>query len=124
MTEYQFGDISEEFEFDEAAENYYDGPLSGWARSRRSGQWFAYECQGIIADVLWHWTLVPVAERTDVKQALIEAAKKKEEWVSIIEDRRAGGGSRCHLFMIAVGRAQPPVTVGPLSPHRRSTDRR
>ena len=96
-TEQAFGDMSEEFEFEEEGMDYADGPLSGWLRRKRDGAWFAYDCQAIIPERLWHWTLVPVREKADdVARALADAARAKDgRWLSVIEDRRSSATSNC-----------------------------
>lgn len=99
MGEQTFGDMSEAFEFDEDDMEYLDGPLSGWIRRRSDGAWFAYECQPIIVGKLWHWTLVPAADKgSDPARVLSEA--KRASWISVTEDRRATPTSVCRLVVI------------------------
>jgi hypothetical protein len=103
-----FGDMSEEFEFDEPSLDYYDAPLSGWLRRKSDGQWFAFDCQPVVDDLLWHWTLVPAAERSDVREVLENAVARGDGyWLSIIEDRRIGTESTCRLAQISNSRARP-----------------
>ena len=95
-TEQAFGDMSEEFDFEDEGMDYVDGPLSGWLRRKRDGAWFAYDCQPIIPERLWHWTLVPVPKKSDdVARALADAARAKGQWLSVIEDRRSAATSTC-----------------------------
>jgi len=97
MSEQVFGDMSEEFEFDEEGLVYVDGPLSGWLRRKRDGAWFAYDCQSLIVDRLWHWTLVPAPRKSeDLARVLADAAQTQGgQWLSIIEDRRSTATSTC-----------------------------
>ena len=102
--------MSEEFDFQEEGIDHYDGPLSGWLRRKRDGAWFAYDCQPIISNMLWHWTLIPVPEKTtDVAGVLIAAKAEGGPWVSVVEDRRSTGTSQCRLVTIAKGAAAPPL---------------
>jgi hypothetical protein len=109
MTEQVFGDMSEEFDFDEETMDYIDGPLSGWLRRKRDNAWFAFDCQPVIEGKLWHWTLVPVPDKSaDVARVLAEAAKMKSgSWVSIIEDRRSERPGTCRLVIIENTAAAP-----------------
>src|SRR5260370_18159779 len=61
IAERVFGDMSEEFEFDEASLDYGDAPLFGWIRRKGDGQWFAFDCQPVVHQLAWHWTLVRLA---------------------------------------------------------------
>src|SRR5262249_29095740 len=110
MTEQIFGDMSEEFDFDDEGMEYIDGPLSGWMRRKRDGAWFAYDCQSIIADRLWHWVLVSAPKKSDDEAlALVEATRAKGgAWVSIVEDRRSRTVSTCSLVSIE-SRAVDPL---------------
>ena len=109
MGEQTFGDMSDEFVFDEQGMDYVDGPLSGWLQRKRDGAWFACECQPVIADKLWHWTLVPVPSmELDIQRVLSAAAGAKTgSWLSITEDRRASTTSICRLVEIANSAALP-----------------
>ena len=109
VTVQEFGDMSEEFDFDDEAMEYADGPMSGWLHRKRDGAWFAYDCQMIVAEKLWHWTLVPVARRSDdVARVLAEAAQGQGgEWLSIVEDRRASAESHCRAVAIGGAPALP-----------------
>jgi hypothetical protein len=110
-TEHVFGDMSEAFEFDDPSVDYLDGPLSGWIRRKADAQWFAFDCQPVVYQLVWHWTLVPTSERTNVRQVLEDAAKRKDgDWLSVVEDRRTGIASTCRLVRIANDRARPIVS--------------
>jgi hypothetical protein len=88
-----FSDISELFVFDEADIDYLDGPLSGWLRSKQDGSWFAYDCQPIIDGFLYHWTIVPASQKTDVAEVFREAAKANTgRWLTLLRQVRAGCG--------------------------------
>lgn len=107
-SEGRFGDITDEFEFDENSMDYLDGPLSGWLRSKSTGAWFAFDCQPIIDGRLWHWTLVPEKERTDAGCVLEEAANRSTGyWLSIVEDRRSSRRSESRLVRIDNATARP-----------------
>lgn len=108
--EHAFGDMSEEFEFDEPSLDYVDAPLSGWIRRKADGQWFAFDCQTVVQELVWHWTLVPTTERTDVRQVLEQAAKAEDgSWLSVIEDRRTNAGSTCRSAWVANSKSRPVV---------------
>jgi hypothetical protein len=110
VNEHVFGDISDEFEFDEASMDYVDAPLSGWIQRKSDGQWFAFDCQPVVAQLVWHWTLVTTAVRSDVREVLERAAAEKEGcWLSIIEDRRTSAESTCRLAPVENGKARPVV---------------
>lgn len=104
-----FGDIYEEFRFDEETLEYHDAPLSGWLRRKRDGAWFAFDCQPIILQKLWHWTLVPAASKSpDHVRVLSEAAQRKSgTWLSITEDRRTSATSFCRLVEMDAAVAPP-----------------
>jgi hypothetical protein len=121
MEEYVFGDMSDEFVFDDQDMDYLDGPISGWVQRKRDGAWFAFVCQRIIADLLWHWTLVPVIEKgPDHVAALLNAAATKSGmWLSITEDRRSTKTSVSRLVAIE-SKAAAPV-LGHLKPKRHAT---
>ena len=115
MNEHVFGDMSEEFDFDEDSMDHVDGPLSGWLRRKRDGAWFVYECQPVIAGKLWHWTLVPAPSKgPDPSMVLIAAADAKSgSWLSIIEDRRSSPTSCCRLVEIENRAAAPALGAMP-----------
>jgi hypothetical protein len=114
MNELVFGDMSEQFDFDEEGMDYVDGPLSGWLRRKTDGAWFAYECQPVIAGKLWHWTLVLVSGKgEDPRWVLQEASEAKSgTWQSITEDRRASQISLCRLVELDNRDAIPVLGVG------------
>lgn len=108
IIERRFGDITEEFEFDEETLDYYDGPLSGWLRSKSTGEWFAFDCQPIINSQLWHWTLIPAQEKTNAGRVLREAATRSSGyWLSILEDGRGNRQSESRLVRIDNATARP-----------------
>lgn len=114
VNERLFEDMSELFELDETDMDYCDGPLSGWAKRRSDGAWFVFDCRVIIVAKLWHWTLVPTEGRstTTVEEAFSTAARTETgAWLSVIEDRRAGGAARCHLVVIRNSAARPVLRV-------------
>lgn len=99
MTEQVFGDMSEEFEFENETGDYLDGPVLGWVRRRRDGARFAYDCKTIIIDTLWHWVLVPApTQSTDAALVISEARSVVQgAWLSVVEDRRTSSTSVCRL---------------------------
>lgn len=109
MSELVFGDMSEQFEFDEHALEYMDGPLSGRLKRKSDGASFAFDCQPIITGKLWHWTLVPAPNTSaDLARVLSDAARSSTgSWMSITEDRRAKGTSICRLVRIKNSDARP-----------------
>jgi len=108
-TEQTFGDMSEQFDFEEDGMDYLDGPLSGWLRRKRDGAWFAYDCQPIITDRLWHWTLIPVPKKSDdVARVLTDAKKAKDgQLLSVVEDRRLAATSTCRAVSMENKMALP-----------------
>jgi hypothetical protein len=112
VSEQTFADLSELFEFEESTMDYYDGPLSGWMRSKQSGEWFAFDCQPIVWQMLWHWTLVAAAERIDVLDTLqTAAAQPTGSWLSVVEDRRPGASTACRMCEMDNAVARPVVSA-------------
>lgn len=109
VSEQVFGDMSEQFEFDEDALDYMDGPLSGWLKRKSDGAWFAFDCQPMIIGKLWHWTLVPASKKSpELARVLSDAARSSSgSWLSITEDRRAKETSICRLVRIENIDARP-----------------
>jgi hypothetical protein len=65
--------------------------------------------------LLWHWALIPVAERgPDALAALRAAAENRTtQWLSVVEDRRSGAGraaSVCRLASIDGNAASDPFS--------------
>jgi hypothetical protein len=105
----EFADMTEVFQFDEQSLDYLDGPLSGWLLGKTDGTWYAFDCQPILPQLVWHWTLVAVAVRTDVLDVLEQAEKNQAgSWFSVVEDRR-GPAPSCRLVQIANVKAAPVV---------------
>jgi hypothetical protein len=108
MTSETFGDVADLFEFDEEHLDYYDGPLRGWLRRKRDGAWFAYDCQLIIDETLWHWTLVAVASKEgEPADALVSAKRQGAAWISLVEDRRLDEAIQCRMMPMPAGHAMP-----------------
>jgi hypothetical protein len=88
MSERTFGDMSEEFEFDEDAE-YLDRPVSGWLRRKRAVS----------------------TKEDDVEAVLAQArARRSGTWLSILEDRRSTATSICRLVEVDATVAPPVVS--------------
>lgn len=108
MSEKLLEDVSAEFEFDSDELEYYDAPISGWLRRKSDGALFAFECQPIIWSAAWHWTLVPAIERKGDPTDVIDARRRKREtWISVIEDRRVNSPSACRLVEMKAGTLIP-----------------
>ena len=104
-----FSDLSEIFDFDEESLDYVDEPLSGWLRSKTTHEWFVFNCQLIIRNLLWHWTLVPAADKTNIGLAVREASRADTGyWLSIVEDLR-GPTPLCRAARIENTVARPVV---------------
>lgn len=102
MTNETFGDMSEKFVFLEEGSEYLDGPIAGRVSRKSDGACFAYDCQLVVPDRLWHWTLVPIENPAiDIIEAFEGArASATTRWISIVEDRRTNGTVACHLTEI------------------------
>lgn len=62
--------------------------------------WFAYDCEPLVKEKLWHWTLIPVrANGADEAQG--------DSWLSVVEDRRSSATSTCRLVEISNSDALP-----------------
>src|SRR5262244_3214480 len=110
MERSEFGDLSEMFSFDDESMDYLDGPISGWMRSKATGDWLAFDCQPVVANMLWHWTLIPAKQRGELKAAFEEAIARTDGfWWSVVEDRRTGGRSKCSLVKITYKEAKPVI---------------
>lgn len=98
MTNPVWGDMSERFNFEAESMDYYDGPLSGWLWCKECNLRFAFNCSSIIAERLWHWSLLPASDEgvqtaADIFGETIN--RKKVRWLSIVEDRRLSHTSHC-----------------------------
>jgi hypothetical protein len=108
----ELDDIGDAFDFVEEALDYHDGPLSGWLREKGTGELFAFDCQPVILDLLWHWTVVraaPGVSAGDDPSVTLERAATSGDgsWLSVTEDRRDPGSSGCRLVRIDNARARP-----------------
>ena len=72
---------------------YYDAPQAGWVRCVGCERRFAFECEEIAPNVLWHWALVTERQAASISspQKTFEDARRLRagQWISIVEDRRA-----------------------------------
>src|SRR5690242_2616957 len=68
---------------------YVDGPMDGYAKGP-NGNYFAFRRYPVIADVLFHWVLVPVESvAVDVDTVFRNTrTTPPRSWVSILEDMR------------------------------------
>lgn len=115
--ERSFSDLTEIFEFENESLDYIDGPVSGWIREKESGIWYAFECQPIVATLLWHWTLVPARKEGEAAIAMTTAAASSAgSWLSILEDRRGRKESLSRLVRIENKTAKPVMRA---APHRK-----
>jgi hypothetical protein len=109
------------FELDSTV--YVDQPLAGWAQCLACRQSYVFRCTPIVPQYLWHWVFVPTQstepfaseqhsaeDDSDDDEALrllndfrSEAALR---WLSVVEDRRAGGLSRFHAVWLNTGLPQ------------------
>jgi hypothetical protein len=94
--------MSEKFVFLEEGAEYLDGPLAGRLIRKDDGACFAYDCQLVVPDRLWHWTLVPIEGPMVAVVEAFEAARRSKatRWISVVEDRRTKGAVVCHLTEI------------------------
>src|SRR4051812_41608197 len=103
----EFADLSEIFEFDANSLDYVDASLSGWLRHRMTGELFVFDCQPIIYNMLWPWTLVAATQKIDIVDALEEACRVDTgHWLSIVEDRR-GSVPKCRAVRVENAVARP-----------------
>lgn len=86
------GDISELYSFVDENLVYVDAPLLGFLRERDGERLFAFRCDVIVRDHLWHWTLLPANELDADAGSSFERARAQPPatWLSIVEDRRTG----------------------------------
>ena len=86
-----FADLSEQFEFLDEGLEYYDGPISGFLRSKTDSRLYAFDCSVIVQACLFHWCLVPVDRvrgvAAEVVRRMLHAGET--QWLSIVEDRRS-----------------------------------
>jgi hypothetical protein len=82
-------DITQHFDFIEESLVYVDSPLEGHLRAK-DGELFAFRCQAIIEQTLWHWVLLPIAStEVGVDDAFKNAINSPpQHWLSLVEDRR------------------------------------
>lgn len=83
-------DITDHFSFLDEGLVYADAPYEGFLRSSATGELYAFRTVEILADVLWHWSLIPVSSiETTVEQVFASAqSDPPRKWMSIVEDRR------------------------------------
>lgn len=81
--------LEDRFELLETGLVYVDAPLEGFVREKETAEFFAFRVTTIVADCLWHWTLVPVDTLSSpVRAAFTVTEELSPRWISIIEDRR------------------------------------
>ena len=101
--------FADAFRFENETLNYYDGPLGGWLRCHRCEQLFAFDCEAILPDHLWHWSLVPVGDQSANPEDVIDSSSKTREgeWISVLEDSRTDT-SRIDVRWLQNTRVRPP----------------
>ena len=105
------GDVSKRFRFEESQLEYYDAPQAGWVRCVGCERRFAFECEEILPNVLWHWALVTERQAASMSspQKTFEDARRLRagQWISIVEDRRAQ--ARCSSATMELAKVIPPI---------------
>ena len=104
-------DLSDIFEFVKESMRYYDGPLQGVVICKTCRNIDLFDCEAIVADRLWHWTIINPAEMlAEATAKLLDApmnflefrqlAPKESPWLSVVEDLRSGAERACTAVWI------------------------
>jgi hypothetical protein len=107
-----WADISEQFSFLEEQLVYVDAPLEGFVRSFKTGELFVFRSTPIVAELVWHWVLLPIASTDVTVKSAFDAARAMppEHWLSVIEDRR-GEEPRLYAASLASSVHRLPKSV-------------
>ncbi len=109
------GEFAKGLKFAGPSMDYHDGPISGWLVCERCGQSYAFYCEAIVFDFLWHWTLQPVDSPSD-EDPMSSIRNATGWWFSAMEDRRAAK-THCSGRRLERPAARPPIPV-PVRPAR------